>query len=105
MPPWSVRPIAGISSSAARCTMAAMRLAPSSSEYSVWLWRWTKVFGACDILLAGLAETPPLVYLGPSNESCPGRVEAHVVKRALLGLLIASLGPGRLRLAAVKLHH
>src|SRR5579871_3484962 len=62
MTPWSVRAIAGISSSAARATMAGMRLAPSSSEYSVWLWRWTKLFGACGIVLVGLAETPRLVY-------------------------------------------
>jgi hypothetical protein len=27
------------------------------------------------------------------------------MRRALLGLLISTLGPGRLRLAAVKLHH
>jgi hypothetical protein len=30
--------------------MAGIRLAPSRSEYSVWLWRWTKVFGACGIV-------------------------------------------------------
>src|SRR5256885_2488424 len=56
MTPWSVMPRAGISSSAARATRAGMRLAPSSSEYSVWLWRWTKVSGACGIVLAGLAD-------------------------------------------------
>src|ERR671937_477186 len=50
MTPWSVRPMAGISSSAARWTMAGMRLAPSRSEYSVWLWRWTKVLGVCGIV-------------------------------------------------------
>jgi N-acetylglutamate synthase-like GNAT family acetyltransferase len=57
MTPWSVRAIAGISSSAALATIVGMRLAPSSSEYSVWLWRWTKVFGACGIvLIVGVAD-------------------------------------------------
>src|SRR5262245_23866983 len=51
--PWSVRARAGISSSAARATIALMRLAPSSSENSVWLWRWTKVSGACGIGVGG----------------------------------------------------
>src|SRR5213594_481541 len=63
MTPWSVRPIAGISSSSARWTIAPMRLAPSSSEYSVWLWRWTKVFGACGIVLARVGGTPPASLL------------------------------------------
>src|SRR5579863_5144275 len=54
--PWSVIASAGMSSSAARATRAGMRLAPSSSEYSVWLWRWTNVLGACGIVLAGLAD-------------------------------------------------
>ncbi|TMC82355.1 MAG: GNAT family N-acetyltransferase [Chloroflexi bacterium] len=39
-----------------------MRLAPSSSEYSVRLWRWTKVSGACCIVLAGLAGPRGIVY-------------------------------------------
>src|SRR5690349_15976901 len=58
MTPWSVRPMAGIPSSAARATIVGMRLAPSSSEYSVWLWRWTKVSGACGIVWLGLAVPP-----------------------------------------------
>src|SRR5438270_13828866 len=53
--PWSVRASAGISSSAARRTMAAIRLAPSSSENSVWLWRWTKLSGAFIGHVASLA--------------------------------------------------
>src|SRR5450759_5086267 len=61
--PWSVTARAGISSSAARATRAGMRLAPSSSEYSVWLCRWTKVSGACGIVLAGSGGTPGVVYL------------------------------------------
>src|SRR5579863_2592182 len=60
--PWSVIASAGMSSSAARATMAGMRLAPSSSEYSVWLWRWTKVLGACGIVLAWVWRTPRIVY-------------------------------------------
>src|SRR5579884_3486293 len=48
--PWSVRATAGISSSAARDTSRGMRLAPSSSENSVWLWRWTKVWGALGMI-------------------------------------------------------
>src|SRR5215471_17841561 len=52
--PWSVRASAGISSSAARATIALMRLAPSSSENSVWLCRWTKVSGACGIAMGGV---------------------------------------------------
>ena len=28
----------------------------------MWLWRWTKVFGACGIVSVGLAETPGIVY-------------------------------------------
>src|SRR2546426_4120098 len=58
MTPWSVRASAGIPSSAARPTMASIRLAPSRSENSVWLWRWTKLSGACGITLAGVAGSP-----------------------------------------------
>src|SRR5206468_1493427 len=39
--PWSVRPIAGISSSAARATSGPIRQAPSRIEYSLWTCRWT----------------------------------------------------------------
>src|SRR6478672_9443698 len=39
--PWSVRPIAGIPSSAARATSGSIRHAPSRMEYSLWTWRWT----------------------------------------------------------------
>ena len=38
--PWSVRPIAGIPSSAARSTSGPIRHAPSRIEYSLWTWRW-----------------------------------------------------------------
>src|SRR5215472_2010752 len=85
MTPWSVRPMAGISSSAARATMAGMRLAPSSSEYSVWLWRWTKLFGACGILEFRVGGAPgtslsaamarialPLLAHGPAESAHSG---------------------------------
>src|SRR6478735_9108345 len=39
--PWSVRPRAGWPSSAARAAIASILQAPSSSEYSLWAWRWT----------------------------------------------------------------
>src|SRR5437879_2638587 len=58
MTPWSVSASAGIPSSAALPTMASIRLAPSRSENSVWLWRWTKVSGARGIALAGVAGSP-----------------------------------------------
>src|SRR5215510_4571053 len=60
--PWSVMARAGISSSAARATMALIRLAPSSSENSVWLWRWTNVSGACGIGVDGMAGLPILDF-------------------------------------------
>ena len=41
MTPWSVTATAGMSSSAARRTMSLMWVSPSSSEYSVWLCKWT----------------------------------------------------------------
>src|SRR6266516_2175077 len=41
MCPCSVTPIAGIFSSAAWSSSSSMRQAPSSSENSVWRWRWT----------------------------------------------------------------
>src|SRR5215217_5266781 len=41
MTPWSVRPRAGCPSSAARAAIASILQAPSSSEYSLWAWRWT----------------------------------------------------------------
>src|SRR6185295_4019714 len=104
MTPWSVIPSAGISSSAARATKAGMRLAPSSSEYSVWLWRWTKVLGACGIVWWWVWRTPGIVYLGPGNQPRPAGVMAYVLLRVLLGMVIWSLGPGHLRLAMVKLH-
>src|ERR1700686_2950362 len=65
--PWSVMASAGISSSAARLTSAGMRLAPSSSEYSVWLCRWMKVFGACGIVWLWVWRTPGIVYLALSG--------------------------------------
>lgn len=40
--PWSVRAIAGIPWETARATIRSMRAAPSSSENSLWLCRWTK---------------------------------------------------------------
>ena len=41
MTPWSVTATAGMSSSAARRTMSLIWVSPSSSEYSVWLCKWT----------------------------------------------------------------
>src|ERR1700730_5920579 len=49
MTPWSVSATAGIPRSAALRTSRLTRPAPSRREYSVWLWRWTKLFGACGI--------------------------------------------------------
>src|SRR3954451_14912635 len=43
MTPWSVRPRAGMPSSAARSAIASILQAPSSSEYSLWACRWTAV--------------------------------------------------------------
>src|SRR5919112_4584181 len=42
MTPWSVRPIAGCPSSAARAASASILQAPSSSEYSEWTCRWAQ---------------------------------------------------------------
>jgi hypothetical protein len=42
MQPWSVSASAGISYSCARFSRSPMRFAPSSSEYSLWVCRWTK---------------------------------------------------------------
>src|SRR5260370_4410598 len=78
--PWSVRASAGISSSAARLTMAGMRLAPSSSEYSVWLWRWTKVLGACCIVWLWVWRTPARVYPVPI-----ARTTAHNARHEDMG--------------------
>src|SRR5437660_545106 len=44
MAPWSVMARAGMPSSAARSNSAGIRDAPSSSEYSVCVCRWTKLF-------------------------------------------------------------
>src|SRR5260221_7046903 len=65
MTPWSVMASAGISSLAAASTSGWMRLAPSSSEYSVWLWRWTKVLGACGIVWLWVWRTPAERLSGP----------------------------------------
>src|SRR3954470_8628638 len=51
MTPWSVSPRAGWPISAARAAIASILQAPSSSEYSLWAWRWTA--GA---LLTGSAD-------------------------------------------------
>src|SRR3954453_14605160 len=40
--PWSVRPMAGWPSSAARAARASILQAPSSSEYSEWTCRWAQ---------------------------------------------------------------
>src|SRR5260370_42681235 len=50
MTPWSVRPRAGCPSSAARAAIASILQAPSSSEYSLWAWRWT----AAGVLTGGV---------------------------------------------------
>ena len=42
MLPWSVMPSAGWRSAAAAAMSSSSRDAPSSIEYSVWVWRWTK---------------------------------------------------------------
>ena len=42
MVPWSVSASAGISSSWARVIRSLSRFAPSRSENSEWVWRWTK---------------------------------------------------------------
>src|SRR5450759_5772768 len=70
--PWSVMAKAGISSFAAVSTSAWMRLAPSSSEYSVWLCRWMKVLGACGIVWLWVGGTPAVVYLPPGNNPAQG---------------------------------
>ena len=43
MTPWSVIAMAGMPCSAADRMSSSMRLAPSSIEYSVWVWMWTKL--------------------------------------------------------------
>src|SRR5437764_5392805 len=94
-------PIAGISSSAARRTIAGMRLAPSSSEYSVWLWRWTKVSGACGILWTGLADpsdslrTPMARIALPSLSHGPAEM-AHSGIREIANEALRT--PGTIRL-------
>src|SRR5450756_419475 len=40
--PWSVSATAGMPSSLALWTRLFTRQAPSSSEYSLWTWSWTK---------------------------------------------------------------
>src|SRR3954453_15000578 len=42
MTPWSVSPMAGWPSSAARAASASTLHAPSSSEYSEWTCRWAQ---------------------------------------------------------------
>src|SRR3954452_21187073 len=49
--PWSVSPRAGWPISAARAAIASILQAPSSSEYSLWAWRWT-----ADGLLTGRGD-------------------------------------------------
>src|SRR3979411_3101849 len=90
MTPWSVIPSAGISSCAARSTSLGMRLAPSSSEYSVWLCRWAKVLGACGIVwLLGVADPgdmlPAVVQGGPRWFETPGYL-------ALSALVVLGVG-------------
>ena len=52
MLPWSVSAMAGMSNSAARLAMALAFMAPSSSEKSEWLCRWTKVSGNTVLMYA-----------------------------------------------------
>src|SRR2546429_8520453 len=83
-----------------------MRLAPSSSENSVWLCRWTKVSGACGIVvglgghpdsrrpgvrLAGLNRGRPrrpaiLSTVTPAGLSAPLRAAPHSGIREIYGL-------------------
>src|SRR6202140_2477273 len=90
--PWAVMGRAGISSFAAVSTNAWMRLAPSSSEYSVWLCRWMKVFGACGIVWIGCGgprdkskgDLPLHSPVGPGVELAPRSRGA--TKRAQMAL-------------------
>src|SRR5579864_6621957 len=52
MTPWSVSAIAGMPNSAAFATISVVRQAPSSSEYSLWACKWTKLPGMKPILQA-----------------------------------------------------
>src|SRR5579872_252512 len=52
MTPWSVSAIAGMPNSAALATISVVRQAPSSSEYSLWACKWTKLPGMEPILQA-----------------------------------------------------
>src|SRR5918996_1513192 len=63
--PWSVRPRAGMPSSAARAAIRSILQAPSSSEYSLWTWRWTACEADCEGMpgqsyAAGRSAPPPL---------------------------------------------
>src|SRR5436305_10703520 len=68
--PWSVRPTAGISSSAARETRSGIRHAPSRIEYSEWTWRWTKSAG-------GIAEGQCTPGLGGHLEGAWAAAEKY----------------------------
>src|SRR5438309_11969919 len=56
MTPWSVIAMAGIPWAAADCMSSSIRLAPSSIEYSVCVWMWTKL---SDNLFAAPGEGQP----------------------------------------------
>src|ERR671910_902127 len=101
--PWSVRPRAGMPSSAARAAIRSILQAPSSSEYSLWTWRWTACAADCEVMppqtyAPGRSSPPP--FRGPSPQlavsaSAPGGPSALDPGHHLAGLLHpAVLGRG-----------
>src|SRR3954452_25477560 len=79
MLPWSVIPIAGMSSRFASANIGATFAAPSSIEYSVWLWRCTNE------LLIGppvYGRAPPVLGVSRAVSSCVSG-HRHGVQQAM----------------------
>src|SRR4051794_18189553 len=100
-----------IPSSAVRANRSSSRAAPSSMEYSVWTWRWTKsdpdgmggevlLSGSCAVRSGGRAGRThgldgPAGGRAPAYATTPrivaGRTDSHVVRRRPAGPVGAHL--------------
>src|SRR3954463_929143 len=85
--PWSVRASAGSSNSFVRATRSGIRLAPSRSEYSECVWRWTKL-KRHRRAGGGNAE---IYHLGQTG----GTVASHPGRRGAGGAILVETVPAR----------
>src|SRR5690606_19616887 len=95
MQPWSVSASAGISNSSARRTRSSSRFAPSRSEYSLCVWRWTNDIpsGLAVERIQDRLELEDVLVLPPRGRIQPGVDQVDAI------LFRAHDGPGEERAA------